>query len=1207
MGMKPAGGKRARQRLQVSQPWPRRCPRDPADPSSAGLVWIALPAARIVKHAVIGALLVLSMADAAVSQTSTGAIRGAVRGSDAIVPGVTILLINDTTGAVREAVSNDLGEYSFAAVTPGDYTIRATLEGFKTYERRGVHIAAQQAMTLDVSLALGGLEETVTVTAATPLVDNSNASIGTRLDATELNALPSVARNAYMMSVTVPTVVSSGNQVFTRLQDLNHPSLVSLGGGARRANNYLIDGISHTDLVNRPSVNPSFEAIDSVSVQLHTYDAEMGRTGGGTYNVAARSGSNTYRGSAFAQVRPNALVSNNFFAERGGLPKPDSYFYNGGGGVGGPIVRNRTFFWYAMEGYRSLDSRSSTIRVPTSRERTGDFSQSVNADGQLVVIYDPLTTRTDPATGLLVRDPFPGNVIPADRLNPVALNILRYYPLPTREVSDGSANRDSTADQTGYAVMASTKIDHRFTDSVSISGLYITNRTSRTNENFWERGQGPNRFADPRDGTLDRRLHLFALNNTWLAGSNTVLTMRYGSTRLHDDDSMTIDFDPSALGLHPTYVNAMQVRKFPVGSIADYESFGAVDPTPRLWDSWSANGTLSTLLGRHTLKVGVDFRRLGVDTQSFTGGAGDLRFDRFYTSANPLANGTSTSGNALASALLGYPSGDPGNQSHVTMSSPLAAFVKYYGVYVQDDFRISRNLTLNFGLRLEHEDGLRERENRFTVGFDRSLNPGGALGNVVVNGSPVRGGLIFAGQRGANDFQGDPPALKPAPRVGIAYSFTPKAVVRAGYGIYWAPWNYQPVSGVNYGQIGYVSQTFVNQGQFVPTTFLDNPFPDGVRQPVGNTRGPLTGVGGQIEFIDQTKGAPWVQQYSIDLARELTGTMSVGIEYVGATGHSLGLGGANDGVLNINQLDPSHLALGPAVLEQVPNPFFGLPTGEGFAVTSPTVQRRQLLRPFPQFGDILMRQSTLGRSQYHAAIFKAERRFSDGWGGRVSYTFSRLMDNQFGETNYLQPNTPEALNVYDLRGEYSLGLIDAPHKLMIAPIVDLPFGRGRRWANTGTAAAVLGGWTVSSIISFESGFPVALGSSTNNTNLFTRLQRPHLTGANPVTDGGYEERILGGWLNSGGFEVPAAFTLGTAPRTDGRIRGPARNNIDLAIAKGVTMSRGIQGQLRIEVINLTNAVKVIGPIHTVGSAGFGQIRSQSGFMRLTQIMFRMTF
>ena len=1169
-------------------------------------------ASRIVRRTQVRLLLialtVLLSARLAGAQTFTAGVRGTVRDAGGVLPGVTVQLVNDANHAIRATVSNEMGEFSLSAVPPGTYTIRAGLAGFTNYEQSDLRLAAQQFIALDIVLQIGSVEETVTVSGQSPLIETANASVGAAIDASELSSLPSVARNVHMMAVMVPTVVSSGNQVFTRLQDLNHPSLVSLGGGARRANNYLIDGVPHTDLVNRPSVNPSLEAIDSVNVQLHTYDAEMGRTGGGTYNIASKSGGSRYRGNLWYQLRPGTLVANSFFGERANTPKPDSYFHNFGGGFGGPLRANRTFFWYSMEGYTSLDSRSSTLRVPTARERAGDFSRSFNAAGDLVVIYDPLTTRLDAATGQPVRDPFPGNVIPASRLNPVAQHIARFYPAATRDVSDGSSNFSSTADQTGYAVAGNAKIDHRFSDMVSLSGFYSTNKTSRTNENFWEQGQGASRFADPRDGTLDRSLHLLAVNNTWVTGDNTVLTLRYGFTRLQDDDSTTIDFDPATLGFSGTYLNAVQIKKFPVGTVADYEGFGAVDPTDRIWDSWSASGTLSRLLGGHTLKAGIDFRLLGVETQPFTGGSGSLRFDRFYTSANPLANGTAASGNAYASLLLGYPSGDPGNQSSVTRSSPLSAFVKYYGLYAQDDFRVSPRLTLNLGLRLEHEDGLRERDNQFTVAFDRTINPGGALGGVAVTGMPVQGGLVYAGVGGANEHQGNPPNLKLSPRVGLVYSIGPKTVLRTGYGVYWAPWNYQPVSGVNYGQIGYVRQTFINQGQFVPTTTLDNPFPGGALPPVGNALGSLTGVGGQIEFVDQTKGAPWVQQYSADLARELGNNMSAGIEYVGATGRDLGLGGSNDAVLNINQLDPRYLALGPGLLDQVPNPFFGLPTGQGFSVASPTVQRRQLLRPFPQFSDILMRQNTSGRSQYHAVIVKSEKRATNGWGGRVNYTYSRLMDNQFGETNFMQPNTAEALNAYDLTAEYSLGLIDVPHKLAFAPIVELPFGRGKRWAARGAAAALLGGWTISSVVTLESGFPIAVASATNNTNLFTRMQRPNPTGGvQPLTDGDHESRLVGQWLDPNAYSVPPAFTLGTTPRTDGRVRGPHRNNVDIAVSKSGRLRGRLRSEFRVEAINLTNTVKVIGPIHTAGSSGFGQIRTQSGFMRIVQFTFRMSF
>jgi hypothetical protein len=254
-----------------------------------------------------------------------------------------------------------------------------------------------------------------------------------------------------------------------------------------------------------------------------------------------------------------------------------------------------------------------------------------------------------------------------------------------------------------------------------------------------------------------------------------------------------------------------------------------------------------------------------------------------------------------------------------------------------------------------------------------------------------------------------------------------------------------------------------------------------------------------------------------------------------------------------------------------------------------------------------MRQHTAGRSQYHAVVLKGERRMSNGWAGRISYTYSRLMDNQFGETNFMQPNTPEALNAYDLVAEYSLGLLDVPHKLMIAPMVELPFGSGRRWATDGVASAIFGGWTAAAVIGFESGFPIAVASATNNTNLFTRVQRPNTTGLAPATGGDREARIVGQWLQPDGYSVPTAFTLGTSPRVDSRARGPHRNNVDLAITKTVGLGGAARGEFRVEVINLTNTVKVIGPIHAVGSAGFGQIRSQSGFMRMVQFTFRASF
>jgi hypothetical protein len=564
--------------------------------------------------------------------------------------------------------------------------------------------------------------------------------------------------------------------------------------------------------------------------------------------------------------------------------------------------------------------------------------------------------------------------------------------------------------------------------------------------------------------------------------------------------------------------------------------------------------------------------------------------------------------------LLGYPSGDPSNQSQISVSSPFNAKVHYFGGYAQDDWRVGPKFTLNYGIRLERETGLVEENDGFTVAFDRTLNPGGALGALVnpLTGQPIRGGLVYAGQNGAPRHQGDPPAVKISPRIGMVYSLNSKTVIRAGYGIYWAPWNYQAVGANNYGNIGFTQVTTTPQNQFRPDVNMINPFPTGVLQPFGNSRGALTGVGQVVEFIDQEKGAPQIHQYSVDIAREIPGNIALGFEYVGATGRDLGLGGSNDGIININQVDPVHLGLGNALLEQVPNPFFGLPNGQGFAVTSPTVQRRQLLRPFPQFGDILMRQNTSGESQYHAAVFKLEKRVTGGWGGRINYTFSRLKDNQFGETNFFSQNTgsrAEAQNAYNIDDEYSVGLLDVPHKLVISPIVELPFGEGKRWATSGIANLLLGGWTLSSIISIESGFPVIVTDNNNNLNLFNRVQRSSLTGADPLTDGSYTDRVSppNTWLNPAAFVDTPAFTLGTIPRTLSDVRTPMRNNWDFVAAKDVRLGGNVRGEIKLEILNITNTVKVTGPNMITGQTTFGQITTQSGFMRLTQLMFRLSF
>ncbi len=319
---------------------------------------------KTLRQLLVVGLMVATTGSFATAQTFTGGLRGAVKDANGVIPGVTVQLINDATGAAREAVSNESGEYSFGAVPPGTYSVKATLTGFKTYENKGIRIATQQFITLDITLDVGQLQETITVTGAAPLIDTSNASTGSVIDARQLETLPSGGRSAFLFAVTVPTVVASGDAQFNRQQDQTNASLLSMGGGTRRGNNYLLDGVPITDLRNRASANPSIEGLEGVDVQVHTYDAETGRTGGGIFNTSTKSGTNEWHGSGFYQSRPRWGTSNNFFAERAGRPLPDTYFHLGGGGFGGPILQNRTFFWFAAEGYGSNTTRNVSAAFP---------------------------------------------------------------------------------------------------------------------------------------------------------------------------------------------------------------------------------------------------------------------------------------------------------------------------------------------------------------------------------------------------------------------------------------------------------------------------------------------------------------------------------------------------------------------------------------------------------------------------------------------------------------------------------------------------------------------------------------------------------------------------------------------------------------------------------------------------------------------------
>ena len=724
-------------------------------------------------------------------------MRGIVQDANAgLVPGAELTLVNDETGVARSVSSNAAGEYSFANVQPGVYSLRAELEGFRSFVAEGLTVGISAFLVSDITLSVGGVEETVTVTAEAPLIENGTASVGSTIDRRQIEILPSPGRNVFILAVTTPNVVHTGNPVWVKQSDQTNSSLLSLGGGPLRGNNYTIDGVSMTDLRNRSVIIPVFEAVQEMKVQTNTYDAEMGRTGGGVFNTIHRSGTNNWAGSALYQFRPGEL--NTFWRKLAYFQQQD--FDSGllrredlekapynlfGGSLGGPISAGRTFFWLAAEGYSDNAIGNTTVTVPTPAEASGDFSQSRST------IYDPFSLTPDGS-----RPAFPNNRIPASSRDPAgaALTDLLATLGPGGQISTSGV-------QTVRAMQTTGNLNHTFNDLWHLTGTYLYYRSSEPHFGHYQ--DLLNSDTRPAFGigssTLGRNVHALAINNTFLPAATSVLTLRYGQTYFNDSWSNPAfgkDQFGSRLAIEGGFLDKLYAQEgyegqFPKILVADFgdsgNALGGTSNDDVQWLSREVSGTYGQFVGNHTLKWGGQWRRLGLHTANFGNGM-VLSFAKKFTQGPNAAHPATGSGSALADLLLGVPDG-----GSATLAVPADLYLDYFGGFFQDDWRVSPNLVLNLGLRVEHETGLQEDSDDFAVGWDRQSPfplqvdlPPGLEGRLP--GFPLRGGLMYAGLEGNPSHQWNPPPVKLGPRAGFAYSLNASTVVRGGFAVFWAPY-----------------------------------------------------------------------------------------------------------------------------------------------------------------------------------------------------------------------------------------------------------------------------------------------------------------------------------------------------------------------------------------------------------------------------------
>lgn len=1139
----------------------------------------------------LGVMVFLNFGLPSRGQTFHGSLRGAVTDpSGSAVANVRLLLVDQETGARRETISSQQGEYVFASLKPGRYRLTAEAAGFKRFELGGLEIGTQAAVQVDIGLQLGQISEQVRVTEELPLLQAADGSTGQLIDRRKITDLPILGRNPFYTARLAQTIVFAGNPRFTRMQDQNANAQVSISGGALRTNNYLLDGISISDSTNRAVLIPSPEAVEELKLQASTYDAEVGRTGGGAFNTLLKSGGNDLHGTAIGHIRETAWLANGFFANRAGQPRAEQPFRGWGGSLGGPVRipklydgRDRTFFFVATEAYRQEDGATFALAVPTAHERRGDFSQTVNRLGSQQTIYDPSSVSSSG-----VRSPFPGNVIPSHRLNPVGQALVSYYPLPNLATAyHGAPNYIVTGGYPNRGDQYLGKLDQQVTSRLRLSGSYIFQKTFETNApNLFGNAGSPNQIY-----CCDRKVNATQANATVIPSATVVVALRWGFNRFYSRSfPASLGFNPGALGLPAWLVAQTPNPAFPAVSMSDVSSFGGGGTSQDVFNSRTFSVTASQFVSRHSLKGGFEFRSIH-DFGTPSSGPTSLDFTDVFTRPDPRRV-TAGQGSSLATLLLGYPV-----SGSVNLVSRFDNYVHYFGGFFQDDVRVTSRLTLNLGLRWEHESGIRDTNNRLVVGFDRSAPHPLSQGDLV-----LKGVVLYAGVDGNPTQTFTPLAIKLGPRFGFAYSVNDRTVLRGGYGIFWAPTFFTFQNAIGYSQTTEIVGS--TDGFLTPAASLSNPYPNGLLQPTGNSVGRRSGIGQPISVPDPTtRSAGYVQQASIEVQRQVVGGMVVTAGFMGS--RSLGL--LRNGQ-NINQLDPALFQLGGALNEAVPNPLFN--RGGVGSVGTPTVSRSQLLRPHPQFTSVILTHSGTGRARYFASYVRAERRFSAGWSVLASYTLSRSLDdltgvNLAGVNQITTVSGPQ--NAYELWREWSLSAHDVRHRSTAAVTYELPFGRGKRFLSGAGRwlDAVTGGWSINVVGILQSGFPLAVSQPNNNSVVGASHQRPNATGVHPATRGSARARI-GGWLNPAAFAQAPQFTFGNLARFL-NVRGPATRNLDVSIFKTFNWRERVRAQFRAEALNATNTVTFGNPNTVLTNPQFGLITNQVNNPRLVQLALRLTF
>lgn len=1143
--------------------------------------------------------LFLVFAFLAAGQESRGFILGRVTDpSQASVAGAKVTATNLNTNTAFSAVTNAEGNYEIPYLLPGIYTVAAEVAGFTKSLRENIEIRVADRLTLNFTLQVGSVSESVTVTAETPLLETANASLGMVMDERRVRELPVVGGNAMYLTRLSAGVVVTGGHSAGNATDYGGATGVVVNGTRSNNSEATLDGVPNMRGTNN-AFSPPQDLVQEFKVETTSYDASLGHAAGAVVNVSMKSGTNQLRGTAYyndSRIRAVPWFSNNWFYDPATGPmderkrqqaNPGWLHQRWGNTYSGPLRiprvydgRDRTFWTAGYEGLHIERQPTFFATVPTPEERRGDFS-ALLALGQNYQFYDPFSTKPA-ANGRFSRTPLPGNIIPASRLDPIAQKYMAFYPQPnTAGTADFRQNYFGVSRQpkTYHGLVG--RIDHMFSEKHRIFFRLNGTHYETSSQDLPTIAQGTNTIHNNRSVVFD---DVYVINSQLLFNFRAGLTYfrNVGYPNSKGFDLASLGFSKSHLDLLNSR-NPAEVMALPIMAPDGYAKLSSATDSNNSPVYTTFAGTVTKMTGNHTMRAGGDFRIFREHNYSYGNAAGNYTFAANYI-RGPLDNSTAAPiGMGLASLLYGIPTG-----GNVSVNASRAQSGRFTALFFQDDYKITPRLTMNFGLRWEYESPVVERYNRTIRNFDFvSPSPISAAAVASYAAAPIPevpvsefktiGGLTFAG------VGGNPPGVwngdrnNFAPRIGLAFQLDQKTVLRAGYGLF-------------YAQIG-ADRRDVNQGGFNQTTIiiptndngqtfvasLGNPFPRGIDLPPGAGQGLSTFLGRGVSFFDPDPATPYMQRWSFSVQRQFPGRVLLDVTYVGNRGNKLGVTQEFDSVPR-QYLSTSPERDQPTIdylSAQVTNPFSTLPEFAGTGLGNKRVARSSLLTPYKHFSGVSTTQY-FGYSWYHSLQVAAQKRMSRGFTIQANYTWSKFME------------ATDRLNETDPYLEHVISDQDFPMRLTISGIYELPIGRKRAIGSNMNRVldALAGGWQVQGWYEGQSGNALGFGNALFRGDL----------GSIPI---GKSERDIRRWFNvDAGFERSNQKQLGNNIRTFSSrftgIRGDGINNLDASLFKNFQLSERFRAQFRFETYNTLNHVQFGDPNTSPANTAFGTVSGEKG-------------